>query len=237
MFMIYLLLFQRHRFQAKDFFGRENLLLAGAFLSFCYSIAHTFLINLSFTDEVIKGEFSAFGNNVLHLVFTLVMLLNLNTIRVLYRLIQTSRKFSLKFIYVLTIVSWFFYLLLFSDIVSWLPVFENYFHAYFQQGSGTMMTVAAGFGIGLSLMFILYYRQLKIICLSYFIVPSLFFFAFQSMLPFVCSILGWLGFCGCQLLLYFSIRDTSLYRNKRLDSSGKLDDHVGSDITWLSISH
>jgi hypothetical protein len=235
--MIYLLLFRRHRFQAKVFFGRENLLLVGAFLSFCYSMAHTFLINLSFTDEVIKGEFSAFGNNLLHLVFTLVMLLNLNTIRVLYRFIQTPRKLSLKFIYVLTIVSWFFYLLLSGNLISSVPLFTSYFHAYFQQGSGTMMTIASVFSIGLSLLFILYYRQLKIICLSYFIVPSLLFFSFQSMLPFVFSILGWLGFCGCQLLLYFSIRDTSLYKNKRLGSSEKLDDHAGIDLPWLSISH
>lgn len=194
--------------------SREKLLLFNGILCFCYAICFILLIVLPYSQPAVKSSFYSKGVILLNIIFLGVLTLNLNTISVLYAQISKPGRPYSKAIYTITWYVWLAYVAAAYFFTFFKPGFISHLHHPVQHTFHTlawpMATIALVFGCGLSLLYMEYYRQVNMRHVLVFIIPAVLQFSFKLMLPFLFSIMGWLVFGGCQLLLYFSIVDSKL---------------------------
>ncbi len=195
----------------KTIFSKRNLLLSNAILCICYPVCYILLIVLPFGDEATNGYFFTTGVLVLNVTFLLIMVLNLNSVTLLYSLLAKPRQLYVRVIYQVTFLVLLGYVLLACSRLIMQPGFLTHFYHYmrfsFARMTITMTIISCVFMLGFSVLFWQYYSQIRMKYLLVFIIPAIIHFSFKTTMPFIFYIMSWAMYSGCQLLLYFSIVD------------------------------
>lgn len=195
----------------KNVFSRKNLLFTNAVLCLCYPVCYILLIVLPYGGEATNNRFYAGGVVVLNLIFLVTMMLNPNTITVVYSQLAKPRKKYISIVHRVTVIVLSFYAIMGCYYALTQPLFMTRFHHYirfsFRSMDWSMLSISLVLAAGMSILYWHYYRQMKMKYMLVFIIPAILHFAFKSTMPFMFYILAWAVFSGCQLLLYFSIID------------------------------
>jgi len=202
------------RFPIKNS-GKELLLLINAILCFCYAICYLLLAVLPAISDSFKKNIHAGALALLHILFLLVLTLNINTISVLYLHIARPDKTRMRNVYRLTIYAWLVHIVTACCFTFFMPLCSQHFNhkicMTFQSMEWPTFITALIFAYGLCMLFTEYYKQAKMQHLLVFIIPAVLQFSFKLMLPFLFFTMSWLLFGGCHLLLYFSIVDSKRF--------------------------
>lgn len=213
---------QRFLLKPAAILSKRNLLLANAVLCLCYAFFYTLLIILPFSEEAHNSTFHSSGVVVVNIFFLAILSLNLNSLLVVYSELAKPRKKYVRIVHIIAMVIWVSYILLTYYLVFSRPGFFTHFHHYVQHSFRSLSLLigitCSSFAIGFSILCIEYYRQIRMIQMLYFIIPAVLLFAFKTMFPHVLFITSWVIYSGCQLLLYYSMIDCSLLKNKPIVS-------------------